>query len=44
MKNALRGFEAYVPGEQPPDEMGRVKLNSRAQLERRLSALKEMLN
>ena len=28
LKQALRGFEPYVPGEQPPDEEGWVKLNT----------------
>ena len=28
LKEALRGFEPYVPGEQPPDEEGWVKLNT----------------
>ncbi len=28
LKKALRGFEPYVPGEQPPDEDGWVKLNT----------------
>src|SRR6202162_1742223 len=28
LKKALRGFEPYVPGEQPPDEEGWVKLNT----------------
>ena len=28
LKKALRGFEPYVPGEQPPDDEGWVKLNT----------------
>src|SRR4029077_12212158 len=28
LKKALRGFEPYVPGAQPPDEEGWVKLNT----------------
>jgi histidinol-phosphate aminotransferase len=28
LKKALQGFEPYVPGEQPPDEEGWVKLNT----------------
>jgi len=28
LKKALRGFEPYTPGEQPPDEEGWVKLNT----------------
>jgi histidinol-phosphate aminotransferase len=48
LKAALRGFEPYVPGQQPPDEEGWVKLNTNESpwppSERVLAAVREAVD
>jgi histidinol-phosphate aminotransferase len=48
IKAALRGFEPYVPGQQPPDEEGWVKLNTNESpwppSERVLAAVREAVD